>query len=367
MTNHYKDDNLLYMNSFESFINDIKENRIAEIKSIQNKGYSVNKIDYKFFDYFYVHFLERTFKYSLFLKNNEVNFLIVEEVHDSANSVIKSRSKYYSMTSLFSELKVFDKSQIIIKCISKSKRELINISYRNYLYELEIPSISKKEIRELEKNNPSLVKLYLLFALIQNKSNLIFKNLPEYKDGIYRFFVAYCVCRYNNQVMKKRGWFINDGEYIHKTYFPLECIRIVFDGKKEMDDESSFSDKLKKAANEKEALSVFLNEYNKKHRTNLEEKDLDTLLEISTDDLDKKEVKVCTNLSSYKDETKREKCYNKKSISLGINKKSFIFIVKKFNKKYYLTKEDLDEIINNDPSKSSTNGGSQGSDFLNNN
>ncbi len=346
------------MNNFESFLQETKNNRSVEIKSVQNKGYSSNSKEYKFFDYFSVKYLEREYKFSLFLNNNEANFLIVEEYCDEHNSVIKKRSKYYSMIALFEEVISLDKDKMFLDAISNGERETIKMEYRGYLYALEIPMISKKNRRKLIKANSNLVGLFLLFSLIQNKSNCILKRQPEYQDGIYRFFQVYCDYRYDNEPMKKRGWTIEKQTFIYKTYFPIKMIRIEFSGKEEMKEERIFFEKLKTVNSEEDSINVFLDEFNKKNGTTILKENIDSFPMLSTKELEQKEIQRCTNMTSFMADSKKDRFYTKKPIALGINRRSYIFIIEKFNKKYYLTEEELNEIIKIDPRKSSADGGS---------
>lgn len=346
------------MNTFESFIKDVKENRTAEIRNVQSKGYSVNKNEYKFFDYFTITFFNEKFQFSLFATNNDTNYLIVDEDADQEESVVKKRSKYYSMIDLFDEIVSYDESDFC-EALATKRFCVATIDYHGYLYELEVPEISKRTFSKLFKNETGLINLILLFSLIQNKSNVLFEKNPQFCNGIYRFFLSYSNHRYDNDCMKKRGWSVKDDKFFYKPYFPLSAIRIEYNGKDHMKKENEFYKKLKQCSDKEEALDLFVDEYNSIAHSKIEKDKLKEnlfLFETTSDKIDKKEAKRCVNLKGYYNDPLKDRCYTKKAVSLGINKKSYMFVLDKFNKKYYLTETELNEIIKNDPSESFADG-----------
>lgn len=350
------------MKTFAHFLEDIKNNRNGEMNQIREKGYSFNSLKYKFFDTFVVEYNSLRYDFSLFRRNNDVNFLIVEETTDLKESAIKKRSHYYSMSDLFKNIICGDKSAIILNSLLNKDRDIGQIIYKNNVYAFDVLTIKKADITKIQKKNPLLIRLFILLSLIQNKSNQKFGSDSLYYDGTYRFFYVYYFCRFDNAPMSERGWHIQDKCYNYTPFISLELIRLVFKGKTSMKDERTFSKELKNVNNNEEALILFIKWYNYLNKTFFAFDDIEKgIFACNTDALEDKEKVKCTNLKPYLSNKDTNYCYTANSVSLDVNCKSYLFLLTKFNKKYYLTEKELIDIINSDPSESSVYDRSEGS------
>lgn len=357
------------MNSFDVFLKDIKENRLSEIKQVKSKGYSCNPYGYKFFDSFVIKYFDNEYLMSLFCTNNDINFLIIDEEIDESDSAIKRQSKYYSMVNLMDSIIKADKNHLFLDAIKNEITGKAFINYHGTLYEMSVPCFNKRTIQRINSESKDLLKMILLFSLIQNKSNSIFSssNNKEYLDGIYRFFIAYSSLKCDSEIMMARGWNYIDNKFTYKIFPKMNAIRIVYEGKESAIKEKEFGEKIRKVKNNDEVLKIFIDEYNYIHSSDhsyndIEDKEQFVLL---TDGLNDKEIKKCENLKSYKREKeksnqndghKEERCYTYSSITIDVNKTSFIFMIDKLNKKYYLTAKELNDIMGNDPRESSAYG-----------
>lgn len=352
------------MKEFNDFLEDIKQNRDSEIRSVISKGYSCNAKTYKFFDYFTVEWFEMKFEMSLFTNNSETNFLVVEDSLDEEGSAIKRRSRYYSMVELFDNISNKDVDSIFAKAIASTSRTHINILYKSNVYLMEVPVFNKRTINKINKNNRSLLSLFLTFFLIQNKSNYIFKNNEEYIDGIYRFYRVYSTAKTDLPAMKRRGWSFSDGKFSYESYLEMRVIRLIYSNKAMLKDENSFAKQLSSDLSNEEALLLFLNEYNRINGTSFSKDDITnnkSLFFITSDELSPKEVGSCDSIKPYNNNN-NDRCFRLKGVAIDINVIVHHFMISKFNKKYYLTEEELNEIISSDPSESSINDRSEGSD-----
>lgn len=357
------------MNSFDTFLKDIKENRISEIKQVKSKGYSCNPYGYKFFDSFTVKYFDNEYLMSLFCTNNDINFLIIDEEIDERDSAVKRQTNYYSMVSLMDYIIEVDRKHYFLDIIKNPISGGALINYHGTLYEMSMPSFNKRTIQRIKTEDKNLLKMVLLFSLIQNKSNSIFKssNNKEYLDGIYRFFIVYCCLKSNNEIMSARGWVFKNNVFTHQKLPKMNAIRIVYKGKESALKEKQFGEKLRKAQSNDDALKLFLEEYNQLNSSNYEYDDTEDKEKfvLYANDLTDKEIKKCEYLKSYKREKekigqndghKEEKCFTYNSVTIDVNEASFIFMIDKLNKKYYLTASELNDIMKIDPSESSAHG-----------
>ena len=350
------------MKEFSRFLEDIKQNRDSEIRSVISKGYSCNA-KYKFFDYFTIEWFEQKFEMSFFTNNSETNFLVVEDSIDVEASEVKKRSKYYSMLELFDSIIKYDSDRLLFKAISSPSRTHIKLYYKSNVYLMEIPEFSKRSINKTKKENYSLLTLLLTFFLIQNKSNCIFKNTGDYIDGIYRFFIVYSTIKTDVNAMERRGWFYIDGKFNYKPYLEMRLIRLVYKDKKMLKEENEFSKQLSSDLSNDDALLLFIKEYNRLYGTNITKDDIsndESLFFTKSNSLDSKEASGCDSLKPY-NPNNNDRCFRLKGIAIGVNVIAHHFMISKFNKKYYLTSNELNEIINNDPSESSIDDRSEGS------
>lgn len=353
------------MYDFSNFLEDIKLNRDSEIRAVISKGYSCSAKSYKFFDYFVIEWFGQKFEMSLFSNNSETNFLVVEDSLDEDGSTIKRRSRYYSMVGLFDQIIKRDFSSLLLKAIQSSLKSRATILYKSNVYSFEIPTFTKREFNKINKNDRSLLSLFLTFFLIQNKSNNIFRNNIEYIDGIYRFFQVYTTVKYDSIPMKKRGWFFNEEKFKYKRYLEMRIIRLVYDGKTRLKEEREFSKQLSSSLSNEDALLLFLNEFNRLNGTNISKEDAlnnKTLFFVKSDALSLKEVDSCDSIKPYYGN--KDRCFRLKGVAVDVNIIVHHFMISKFNKKYYLTNNELNEIISSDPSESSINDRSEGSDSL---
>ena len=354
------------MKEFGSFLEDIKQNRESEIRVVISKGYSCNPKTYKFFDYFTIEWFDQRFQMSLFANNSETNFLIVEDSLDEDSSVIKKRTRYYSMVELFDGILSRDIDNAFVNAITSASRNSIRILYHRNVYSVEVPFINKRTFKKIGNRDRSLLYLFILFFLIQNKSNRIFKNNEEYVDGIYRFYKVYSTVKTDVVPMNRRGWFISNGKFEYKRYLEMRVIRLIYDGKMMLKEENLFSKQLKSSLSNEEALLLFLNEYNRINGANITKEDAlndEKLFFVRSDTLLPKEIGSCDSIKPFNG-SNNDRCFRLKGVSIRINTVAHYFMISKFNKKYYLTQSELDEIIGVDPSESSINDRSEGSNSL---
>lgn len=346
----------------KDFLDAVREKRRSEITAFLGKGYLCNAKTYKFFDHFSAFYDDRnSFTFAVFATQSDAWFMSIEEYEDKGERKIVEFNEYLSINELYRRIRKADPLKLVNKAL-EGEFEDRKIIYQKSLFSFPFPKLDNETEKCLIDSG--LMELVVLLCLIQAKSNLFFANgqYKDYQNGILRLFQAFSIAKSDHPALQRRGWnynpsiglFENDDNY-------LECaaIRIVFNG----NSDARFAESLKRANDPEEKANVFIDEYNLRYgaaldKTVLNDKDRRCLLVPS--DLAPKEFERIKTMKSYCSGD-QSSFYTTNPIYIGANQKSYLLLIWKLNKKYYLTEAELEEIIKSNPSKPSIDDGGKGS------
>lgn len=332
------------------FFDAIKEKRNGEIQSVKSKGYKCSP-NYKFFDTFSVisHKLGFSMRFALFSANGESWFLALREERLEEEKRIRRLTTYYSILELFDAI---IKNPLGRKACrefgSISSFNSIDLIHDNVIYPIDFPAFPERLLKAIIKRDVDLLELLVLLSLIQNKSNTYFNKTEEYKNGIYRFLFVYAYCKRDYPCLEKRDWHFDkdSGKYVNNEQFSAFAIVVRFKGRGARQDLDEFADKLKAVADKKGAIAkIYVERYNRENKVSINWRKIQDakafLVDSST--LTPREQEKMRHLKKYVSSSTGY--FTRKGFSVGVNEFESILLINKFNKKYYLTEAELNEII----------------------
>ena len=344
----------------KNFLDSVAKKRESEIRIIKSKGYSYSS-SYKFYDSFLA--IQESFNFKekiiLFRGTNETWFLLLSE--EESDNKIKNTSLYYSIIDLLDLINDCDKSHRISKWLAECEcTGVIKIIYDGEIYYCPFPRFDEEQKTYINSLDRGIIKFIILLSLIQGKSNCYFEKQADYKYGLFRFFNVYSNLKQDSAIMQNRGWYYNisdDKFVLEADKFLIKAIVLRFKGEKELIDLEEFRKELsnKNLSGKKNLIANrFLKRYGAvtgKFYKYSEIKKNPNLFVLDHDFCNKKELKRIINMKSWLDSD--TDYYTKKPLATGPDSKTMILLISRTNKKYYLTKSEMDEIIKLSPRKSS--------------
>lgn len=192
----------------ENMIEILRNERFSEIENHENKGYKINKAQYRFLDQISISYSDEMYKFNVQLTYPEVYFYIFKE-----NSNI-----YLTIKEIYDILnKKSDKNIIVneLKTVLQQQKK-IHVSNRNQNYLIRTISKDYSEYNiDLDDGKIRIDYNHFLFLiiLIQEKSNYLFsKNenkFNDYFDGIIRLLICLLTLEEDNSILTNLGWYYN--------------------------------------------------------------------------------------------------------------------------------------------------------------
>ena len=196
--------------SVKNFIPVMRAKRLLEMKSYVNKGYEIqDKKHYIMLQNVKLNYMNEWYEYGVQITQDEFYFYIIK---DKAN-IYLSIIEIYRLLLDFNEID----SGYFVSCIKRQLRQKVSqrseFICKDLPFKIAKPVEIKKEIRvNVSQTGIQITnkELFLLFLLIQEKSNALFKRSTgikrSYVNGIFWLLVVLLEKNEDDELLEYLGW-----------------------------------------------------------------------------------------------------------------------------------------------------------------
>lgn len=332
-----------------------RQDSIARLK--YNKIYIKNEHKFQFVDKFTIVYEDISYYFDVRLNNAEFFFYCSIQDDDEyiyANSFFSIKDIY---DALFNLVDSCPKLISILNDEYKSK-QIAEIKYGNESFKIRVLNlklIKTDDTMTISDRTVSTRQVLLLLSLIQEKSNALFIKNKKYQNGIFRLIYILLCFKKDHEILTNKGWIIEENGKYNFTDKNISAVIFQVDSNNEHD-AMQFLDNLKTISDKAEAITKFIELYNKYNNPNIKETQLkdDIYIKKLSDEIDNnsslKRKLISSDLKKGIFQLGEEDDFHELSFTSEIlkssGKKYVLMILKRsLGFEYYLTKHEKEAII----------------------